>query len=63
MLFTKGDLKNAVYHFNNVLHQSPKNVPAIIGKACIHFNQKEYLEALNSFQKGLHLMPLFRTGC
>uniref|UniRef100_A0A0B8RTW5 RNA polymerase-associated protein CTR9 homolog n=1 Tax=Philothamnus irregularis TaxID=1899461 RepID=A0A0B8RTW5_9SAUR len=53
----KMDQADAQFHF--VLNQSPNNIPALLGKACISFNKKDYRGALAYYKKALRTNP----GC
>uniref|UniRef100_A0A6Q2Z264 RNA polymerase-associated protein CTR9 homolog n=1 Tax=Esox lucius TaxID=8010 RepID=A0A6Q2Z264_ESOLU len=48
----KMDQADAQFHF--VLNQSTNNIPALLGKACISFNKKDYRGALAYYKKALH---------
>jgi RNA polymerase-associated protein CTR9 len=48
-------LDQADAQFNFVLTQSPQNVAALVGKACIFFNKKDYKNALNNYKKALKI--------
>lgn len=37
--------------------QSPENIPALIGKACIAYNKKDYKGALVFYKKALRTNP------
>lgn len=41
--------------FNFVLNSTPSSIPAILGKACIAFNKKEYRAALAFYKKALRM--------
>lgn len=43
--------------FNFVLNQSPSNIPALLGKACLSFNKKDYRGALAFYKKALRTNP------
>ncbi len=49
----KMDQANAQFDF--VLSTNPQSVPALVGKACIAFNKKEYKNALNHYKKALKI--------
>ncbi|XP_070619280.1 RNA polymerase-associated protein CTR9 homolog [Erythrolamprus reginae] len=53
----KMDQADAQFHF--VLNQSPNNIPALLGKACISFNKKDYRGSLAYYKKALRTNP----GC
>ncbi|XP_062380128.1 RNA polymerase-associated protein CTR9 homolog isoform X2 [Sardina pilchardus] len=53
----KMDQADAQFHF--VLNQSTNNIPALLGKACISFNKKDYRGALAYYKKALRTNP----GC
>uniref|UniRef100_A0A4W3H0L9 RNA polymerase-associated protein CTR9 homolog n=1 Tax=Callorhinchus milii TaxID=7868 RepID=A0A4W3H0L9_CALMI len=56
----EGDkMDQAEAQFNFVLNQSPNNIPALLGKACISFNKKDYRGALAYYKKALRTNP----GC
>lgn len=50
-------LDQADAQFNFVLSTSSYNVAALVGKACIAFNKKDYKNALNLYKKALKLNP------
>ena len=59
-LLDKGDqLDQADNQFNFVLDQDPNSIPALLGKACIAFNKRDYKGALGHYKKCLRLNP----GC
>ncbi len=37
--------------------QSPENIPALLGKACVAFNKKDYKGALAFYKKALRTNP------
>ncbi|TKR78211.1 hypothetical protein L596_019056 [Steinernema carpocapsae] len=43
--------------FNFVINQASNNIPAILGKACIAFQRKEYKNALFFYKKAIKLKP------
>ncbi|XP_036312946.2 RNA polymerase-associated protein CTR9 homolog [Pipistrellus kuhlii] len=53
----KMDQANAQFHL--VLSESPHNIPALLGKACISFNREDYRGALAYYKKALLTNP----GC
>ncbi|XP_017333359.1 RNA polymerase-associated protein CTR9 homolog [Ictalurus punctatus] len=53
----KMDQADAQFHF--VLNQSTNNIPALLGKACISFNKKDYRGSLAYYKKALRTNP----GC
>ncbi|PIK55019.1 putative RNA polymerase-associated protein CTR9-like isoform X2 [Apostichopus japonicus] len=54
----EGDkMDQADAQFNFVLNQSPNNIPALLGKACISFNKKDYRAALAYYKKALRTNP------
>ncbi|XP_051505155.1 RNA polymerase-associated protein CTR9 homolog [Myxocyprinus asiaticus] len=53
----KMDQADAQFQF--VLNQSTNNIPALLGKACISFNKKDYRGALAYYKKALRTNP----GC
>ncbi|KAL1452732.1 hypothetical protein WDU94_006936, partial [Cyamophila willieti] len=56
----KGDkMDEADAQFNFVLHQSPNNIPSLLGKACIAYNKNNYRGALAFYKKALRTNP----GC
>ncbi|XP_022088278.1 RNA polymerase-associated protein CTR9 homolog [Acanthaster planci] len=56
----EGDkMDQADAQFNFVLNQSQNNIPALLGKACISFNKKDYRGALAFYKKALRTNP----GC
>ena len=50
-------LDQADAQFNFVLSTNPLNVAALVGKACISFNKKDYKGALNHYKKALKTNP------
>ena len=56
----EGDkMDQADQQFNFVRNQSPNNIPALLGKACIAFNKKDYKTALSFYKNALRTNP----GC
>ncbi|XP_033646150.1 RNA polymerase-associated protein CTR9 homolog [Asterias rubens] len=54
----EGDkMDQADAQFNFVLNQSQNNIPALLGKACISFNKKDYRGALAFYKKALRTNP------
>ena len=53
----KMDQANAQFDF--VLNQETSNIPALLGKACIAYNKKDYKLALTYYKKALRTNP----GC
>jgi RNA polymerase-associated protein CTR9 len=54
----EGDkMEQADNQFNFVLNQSPNNIPALLGKACLSFNKKDYRGALAFYKKALRTYP------
>ncbi|XP_071509624.1 RNA polymerase-associated protein CTR9 homolog [Diadema antillarum] len=54
----EGDkMDQADAQFNFVLNQSPNNIPALLGKACISFNKKDWRGALAYYKKALRTNP------
>jgi RNA polymerase-associated protein CTR9 len=54
----EGDkMDQADAQFSFVLQQSPEKIPALIGKACIAFNKKDYKGALVFYKKALRTNP------
>lgn len=54
----EGDkMEQADAQFNFVLGQSPSCIPALLGKACIAFNKKDYRGALAFYKKALRTNP------
>jgi RNA polymerase-associated protein CTR9 len=54
----EGDkMEQADNQFNFVLNQSPNNIPALLGKACLSFNKKDYRGALAFYKKALRTNP------
>ncbi|XP_078725222.1 RNA polymerase-associated protein CTR9 homolog isoform X1 [Lampetra fluviatilis] len=51
----KMEQADAQFHF--VLNQSPSNIPALLGKACIAFNKKDFRGALAYYKKALRTNP------
>uniref|UniRef100_A0A8C4PYM7 CTR9 homolog, Paf1/RNA polymerase II complex component n=1 Tax=Eptatretus burgeri TaxID=7764 RepID=A0A8C4PYM7_EPTBU len=52
-------MEQADAQFNFVLNQAPSNIPALLGKACIAFNKKDYRGSLAYYKKALRTNP----GC
>lgn len=50
-------IEQADTQFNFVLNQAPNNIPALLGKACIAFNKKDYRGALTFYKKALRTNP------
>lgn len=54
----EGDkMEQADNQFNFVINQSPNNIPALLGKACLSFNKKDYRGALAFYKKALRTNP------
>ena len=54
----EGDkMDQAEAQFNFVLQQSPESIPALLGKACISFNKKDFKGALAFYKKALRTNP------
>jgi len=53
----KGDLKTAMYRFNQAWLLDPTDENAFWGFAVIYFNFKDYKEALKQLEKGLLINP------
>ncbi|KXJ22471.1 RNA polymerase-associated protein CTR9-like [Exaiptasia diaphana] len=54
----EGDkMEQADAQFNFVLAQSGNNIPALLGKACISFNKRDYKSALAFYKKALRTNP------
>lgn len=54
----EGDkMEQADAQFNFVLNQSPNNIPALLGKACIFFNRKDYKGALAYYKRVIRRNP------
>ncbi len=56
-LLSSDKLDQADAQFNFVLNTNAANVPALVGKACIAFNKKDYKNALAHYKKALKLNP------
>ena len=57
LLDRNDQLDQADNQFNFVLDQDPNSIPALLGKACIAFNKKEYRGALGHYKKCIRLNP------
>ena len=55
-------LDDASQQFDNALDSSQTNIPAILGKACVHYHQKEYRKALVRFSAAITLHPNASNG-
>ncbi|UJR10596.1 hypothetical protein I4U23_014793 [Adineta vaga] len=54
----EGDkMDQAEQQFNFVLNQMQNNIPALLGRACIAFNKKDYRQALNLYKRALKYSP------
>ncbi|OXA64554.1 RNA polymerase-associated protein CTR9 [Folsomia candida] len=54
----EGDkMEQADAQFNFVLGQSPSSIPALLGKACIAFNKKDFRGSLAFYKKALRTNP------
>jgi RNA polymerase-associated protein CTR9 len=40
----------------------PNNIPALLGRACIAFNRKDYRQALNLYKRALKYTPASSAG-
>jgi len=56
-LLEGGKTEQAENQFNFILSKSPNNIPALLGKACIAFNRKDYTGALTYYKKVLRSIP------
>jgi len=56
-LLEGGKIDQAENQFNFVLSKSLNNMPALLGKACIAFNKKDYKGALAHYTKVLRSIP------
>uniref|UniRef100_A0A1I7XTW2 TPR_REGION domain-containing protein n=1 Tax=Heterorhabditis bacteriophora TaxID=37862 RepID=A0A1I7XTW2_HETBA len=50
-------LEQADQQFNFVMKQNPNDIPAMLGKACIAFNKRDYKTALYYYKKALRQKP------
>jgi len=56
--FLEGDkMEQADAQFNFVLNQSPNNIPALIGKANIAYNKKDFRGSMAYYKKALRTNP------
>uniref|UniRef100_A0A915ALZ8 RNA polymerase-associated protein CTR9-like protein n=3 Tax=Parascaris univalens TaxID=6257 RepID=A0A915ALZ8_PARUN len=53
----EGKTDQAEQQFNFVLNQVGENIPAMLGKACIFFQKKEYRKSLNCYKSVLRKKP------
>lgn len=59
----EGDkMDQAEQQFNFVLNQMQNNIPALLGRACIAFNKKDYRQALNLYKRALRYAPENSAG-
>ncbi|CAF0874480.1 unnamed protein product [Didymodactylos carnosus] len=59
----EGDkMDQAEAQFNFVLNQMQNNIPALLGRACIAFNKKDYRSALNLYKRALKNCPENSAG-
>ncbi|CAF2780986.1 unnamed protein product [Rotaria sp. Silwood2] len=59
----EGDkMDQAEQQFNFVLNQMQNNIPALLGRACIAFNKKDYRQALNLYKRALKQAPENSSG-
>lgn len=59
----EGDkMEQAEQQFNFVLNQMQNNIPALLGRACIAFNKKDYRQALNLYKRALKHTPTNPVG-
>lgn len=56
-LFEGDKLDQAAAQFDFVLTENPNNVLAMLGKACIAFQKREFKTALNIYKKALKTNP------
>ena len=56
-LLSSDKLDQANNQFEFVLNTFPSNVPALMGKACIAFNKKDYKSAMAFYKKALKINP------
>jgi RNA polymerase-associated protein CTR9 len=57
LLLYKGDIARASDCFENALKTNAKNVPALLGKACILFNKGNFEDALKVYKEVLTVNP------
>ena len=54
----EGDkMDQANNQFDFVINQEPSNIPALLGKACIAYNKKDYKVALTYYRKAIRTNP------
>ncbi|KAL6522953.1 hypothetical protein OROHE_016800 [Orobanche hederae] len=53
----KGEVEQAFNAFNIVLDGDCDNVPALLGRGCVHFNRGRYSEALELYKRTLQVYP------
>ncbi|KAI3864291.1 hypothetical protein MKX03_006124 [Papaver bracteatum] len=57
LLLAKGDTEQASSTFKIVLEGNPKNVPALLGQACVQFSLNRYTESLDLYKRALQVYP------
>ncbi|ERN11231.1 hypothetical protein AMTRI_Chr04g243060 [Amborella trichopoda] len=57
LLLAKGDLEQASNAFKIVLDGQPDNIPALLGQACVKFNNGRYMESLELYKRALRGNP------
>ena len=53
----KSQMESAVYYFNNTIAAQPDNILALLGRACIHYHNKEYSKALALYARIIKINP------
>jgi len=61
-LVSHSRLDDASQQFDNALDSSQTNLPAILGKACVHYHQGDFRKALARFSAAITLHPHASNG-
>ncbi|MCL7045307.1 hypothetical protein MKW94_011606 [Papaver nudicaule] len=57
LLLAKGDIEQASSTFKIALDGNPKNVPALLGQACVQFSLNRFTESLDLYKRALQVYP------
>eukprot|EP01104_Vermistella_antarctica_P010352 TRINITY_DN2757_c1_g2_i1.p1 TRINITY_DN2757_c1_g2~~TRINITY_DN2757_c1_g2_i1.p1 ORF type:complete len:1070 (+),score=325.80 TRINITY_DN2757_c1_g2_i1:164-3373(+) len=57
LLLNRLDYDRSSECFDTVLESNPRNTPALLGKACIHYHRGQYAKAIDSYRHALTTNP------
>eukprot|EP00743_Colponemidia_sp_Colp-15_P005507 GILK01005923.1.p1 GENE.GILK01005923.1~~GILK01005923.1.p1 ORF type:complete len:1224 (-),score=347.14 GILK01005923.1:129-3746(-) len=57
LFFCRGNVDSANTNFDTALEANSNNIPALLGKACILYNRRDYTEALKLYRQVLRINP------